>query len=170
MSQQPQAAKTISRWYETRVLVTLLCILVSLAATATVGRLTATKAQQANRTATNGWQRYQDSRSRYRIAELARDLSLTNGFSDNAERYARKEAKEQRMSEDWQKTSRAAEETASMAFGQGRRLRFGEMLLEVALGLASFAIFKKSEMVWIAAVCSTVLGLVTAGAGALLQL
>jgi hypothetical protein len=145
--------KAAKRRFETRVGVTLACIVAAVAIVAVFRRLTDAEKLRAQQVAAEDWQSYQYKNIQRRETELMTPRSTV------------KSLKLKRLQQEQQQTlshAQKAEGSRDSAYRKGFLLRIGQAALELALVLASLAIFTRRAILWAGAVAGALSGVAVA--------
>jgi uncharacterized membrane-anchored protein YhcB (DUF1043 family) len=141
--------KGAKRRFETRVAVTLACIVAAVAIVAVFRRLTDAERLRVQQVAAEDWQSYQFKNIQRRQIEL---------MSRGSPVLKRLQQEQQEIQSHAQK----AERSRDSAYRKRFLLRIGQIALELALGLASLAIFIRRGILWTGAVASALSGIAIA--------
>jgi hypothetical protein len=153
--------KAARRRFETRVAVTLACIVGAVAIVAVFRRLTDAEELQAQQVAAEGWQSYQYKNIQRHETELMRRSSAMKGPGEDEARSLKLKLLQQELQQT-QTNARKAEESRYSAHRKGFWLRMGQAVLELALALASSAIFTRRGILWTGAVAGALAGIAIA--------
>jgi hypothetical protein len=151
--------------FDRKVGATMAIVAAVLALVAVYGHISTTEELLAQQKASDQWAFYQAKSLRRYQSEVARDLlgavsgaasvQLAQKYQGSIERYQKEGDEIQEQAREFEKESHASGRRAL-------RLHLGEVLLEIALVLASLAILTKRSAFWAAAVASSSIGAVIA--------
>jgi Domain of unknown function (DUF4337) len=151
--------------FDKKVAVTMAIIAAMLAIDGVMGHLLTTEELLLQQKASDQWSYYQAKSVRRYTSEVAVDLfkGLKSETSEKAgEAYKKKGEKYDEDMKEITKEAKGLEAESKMKGDEAHRLDFGEVFLEIGIVLASMAIMTKSNLLWIASICSALTGLAVA--------
>jgi hypothetical protein len=156
VSTESQEDKAARRRFETRVGVTLLCIVTAVAIIAVFHHLTVAEGLWAQQVATEDWQSYQYKNIQRHETEIMGRVK--KGEEAHTLQLKRLQQEQQQTQRDAQK----AEASRDSAYRKASLFRIGQAALEVALVPALLAIFIRREILWTGAVVCALAGIAVA--------
>jgi hypothetical protein len=148
--------------FDKRVAVTMAVIAALLAIVSVLGQMQTTEELLNQQRASDQWAFYQAKASRRYQSEVARDVLAGLGKSQAAGQYAGNMERYQKESEEIQVKAKELQSESDFAGRKALRLHFGEVFLEIAIVFASLAILTKRSPLWLTAMGSGLIGVVTA--------
>ena len=148
--------------FDKRVAVTMAVIAATLAIVSVLGHLETTEELLCQQRASDQWAFYQAKAIRRYQSEVARDVLRGLGKGEEAQKYSGNMERYQKESEEIQNEAKKFQSESDHAGRKALRLHLGEVFLEVAIVFASLAILTKRTSLWMTAIGSALIGVVTA--------
>jgi hypothetical protein len=151
--------------FDRKVGATMAIVAAVLALVAVYGHISITEELLAQQRASDQWAFYQAKSLRRYQSEVARDILGAMGSAASVqlgEKYLGSAERYQKEGDEIQVQAREFEKESHTSGQRALRLHLGEVLLEIALVLASLAILTKRGGFWAAAVASSSIGAVIA--------
>ena len=151
--------------FDKKVAVTMAIIAAMLAIDGVMGHLLTTEELLLQQKASDQWSYYQAKSVRRYTSEVAADIFKGMTFEaaeKSVESYKKKGEKYDEDMKEITKEAKGLEAESKMKGDQAHRLDYGEVFLELGIVLASMAIMTKTNLLWIASICSALVGLAIA--------